>query len=116
MCFAPSKLDYKGHIRKIGHQRPVTISKSRHEVTANENSNDFVSWRRKLLREHIEYSCHCISVGGGMGDMLPDMMQRSTILFIKLQRDFSFSVRVSLARNVLLFWPKKVSQRENKSP
>ena len=87
-----------------------------HEVTANENSNDFVSWRRKLLREHIEYSCHCISVGGGMGDMLPDMMQRSTILFIKLQRDFSFSVRVSLARNVLLFWPKKVSQRENKSP
>ena len=42
--------------------------------------------------------------------------QREFILFIKLQRDFSFSVRVSLARNVLLFWPKKVSQRENKSP
>ena len=36
--------------------------KQNHEVTANENSNDFVSVRRKLLREPIKYSWNCISL------------------------------------------------------
>ena len=42
-----------------------------------------------------KYHSITLNIEGGMGEMLPDMIQKSIILITKLQRAFSFSVRVS---------------------